>query len=119
MRSIITNARRDVAALRRALLLPSPEEIGRSMPALIDAAHALAAVEADLRKQPEKRGEQPELRAELNALLTDLRLANQLIEHGAALQQGWATLLGAATAGYTPSGEAAPLSASGAISVQG
>jgi hypothetical protein len=116
MRSRISNARRDVSALRRALLLPSPDDIGRCLPALIEAAQGMAWVESELRK---RGGEHPELRSELHALLNELRLVNQLIEHGAALHQGWATLLGAAMAGYTPSGEAVPLTAPGAISVQG
>ncbi len=116
MRSKVRNARTHVAALRTALLLPSPEEIGRCVLALMEAVQCLGSVERELR---ERGGKHPELRSDLKALLNELRLVNQLIEHGAALCQGWATLLGAATAGYTPAGAAAPLTAPAAISVQG
>lgn len=116
MRSKVSNARTHVASLRAALLLPSPDEIGRCLPALMEAVQCLGSVEHELR---DRGRDHPDLRSELKALLNELRLVNQLIEHGAALCQGWATLLGAATAGYMPSGEAVPLTAPGVISVEG
>ena len=98
-----------------ALLSPSPEEIERCLPALEEAVRCLAGAEQEL--------EHPGLGGELNALKNELRIVSRLIEHGAAFYQGWAKLLGAATAGYMPTGEAAPIAGlmngTGNISVRG
>jgi hypothetical protein len=56
---------------------------------------------------------------ELKSLQADLLAVQKLIEHGAAFHSGWARLLGAAAAGYTSSGEAAPLAARGSLAIQG
>jgi hypothetical protein len=114
----VRNARAKVAALRIALVGPLPDPILQCVPGLVEAAQNLGSVEHELRTSG-GRVEDPELRAEVNALKADLRLVNGLIERGAALVQGWANLLGAATGGYRPSGEAAPLAAAGCISFQG
>ena len=110
MRENLNVVRQHIAGLRAALLLPTPEAIERSLPGLIEAAGLLR-----------EAGDRPsrELHNDLAAVQSDLRSVARLIDHGAALNLGWARLLGAATAGYTPSGEAAPLTAPGSISVQG
>jgi hypothetical protein len=116
MRSKVSSIRAQVAQLRTALLLPSPDAIERCLPELTEAVQGLLTLEHELRA----RGKEPgDLGPELSALRDELGLVSQLIAHGAGLYQGWAALLGAATAGYTPSGEAAPLTAPGAISVRG
>ena len=56
---------------------------------------------------------------ELKSLQADLRAVQKLIEHGAAFHRGWARLLGAAAAGYTSSGETAPLAARGSLAMEG
>jgi hypothetical protein len=118
MLSKLRNARAQVATLRMALIGPFPEPIIQCLPGLAEAAQNLASVEQELRAMG-TRPEDPRLRAEVEALKRDLYLVNGLIERGAAFFQGCASLLGAATAGYRPSGEAAPLIASGCISIQG
>ena len=102
------NARRQVEALRLALLTPSPEEVWLCLPGLEEAVRCLTATEQ----------ESPNT-AELRALKSDLRIVTRLIEHGAALHQGWARLLGAVTAGYTATGDAAPVAAFGSLSIVG
>lgn len=115
-RSNIRIARRHIAVLRNALLSPRPDEIERCFSALVEAAGCLRAVEQVLQSQG---GEHPELRSELTALRSELAMVHRLVEHGAAFYQGWARLLGVATAGYMPSGEGAPLTAAGTLSMQG
>jgi hypothetical protein len=115
-RSNIRNARGTIGILRGALLSPSPEEIGQCLSALVEATQCLGSADQELQEQ---RGERVELLSELVALKRELRVVNKLIQHGVAFYQGWAHLLGAATGGYMPSGEAAPLTASGAISIRG
>lgn len=56
---------------------------------------------------------------ELKSLQAELRAVQKLIEHGAAFHRGWARLLGAAAAGYTSSGETAPLAARGSLAMEG
>jgi len=105
-----------VAALRAALLLPTVDELGQCVAGLVEAAQSLGSVEQGLRS-----GEAaPDgLRSDLDGLKNELRRVHALIEQGAAFHSGLAKLLGSATAGYTPSGAAAPLTPAGALSVQG
>lgn len=118
--SKVSIARGHVAALRAALLCPSPDEIARCAGGLVEAAQCLVFVKGLLETGLVEEGLPGEdLGPELDALKNELRSVDKLIEHGAAFNRGWARLLGAATAGYTPSGEAASLSVPGAISVQG
>src|SRR5712692_10331430 len=116
MPSGINHARTQVEALSIALLSPSPEEVGRCLPALEEAARSLTGAEKELRSGAADR-------QELQALRNELRVVNRLIECGAAYYQGWAKLLGAATAGYMPTGEAAPISprldGTGSLSLRG
>jgi hypothetical protein len=112
MPSGITSARRHVEALRTALLSPSPEEIERCLPGLEEAVRCLTGSEKE-----------PPDAAACRALRNELRIVSRLIEHGTAFCQGWAKLLGAATAGYLPTGEAAPIArlvdGPGSVSVRG
>ena len=94
---------------------PTPEAILDCLPGLAEAAGCLGAVEQELRAGVEP----PEIGLELQALRCDLGTLKRLIAQGEAFHRGWAKVLGAATSGYMPSGEAAPVSAIGAISIQG
>lgn len=115
MRSNLNLARTRIEQLRSALRSPSPEEIERCLPGLVEAAACLGLIQQQLGCE----AFEPELGRELKALKNDLNLVGRLIEHGAAFYLGWAKLLGSATSGYTPSGEAAPISAAGTMSIRG
>jgi hypothetical protein len=116
MRSSISAVRGHIAALRAALLSRSPEPIEECLPRLVEAVGCLSQMERQLRAECAL---DPESLKELKALKRDLRAVGKLIEHGAKFYQGWANLLSAATTGYTPAGEIAPLSASGTIWIRG
>src|SRR5437016_11951388 len=84
--------------LRAALLSGSLDDLAESIPALMDAAQHLRSVE---RRWAKDSGEQTKgLRGELEDLRMALKGAAMLVENGAALEQGWARMLGAAI-GYT------------------
>jgi hypothetical protein len=128
MRRNISAVRQHVAALRAALLSSSPGPIEQCLPRLVEAAGCLGSIERELRErqsrmdrtvQSDTANVDAESVYELNALKGDLRAVHKLIEQGAKFYQGWANLLGAATSGYTPAGEAAPLSAAGTLSIRG
>ena len=114
----IKDVRNRVAALRTALLspAPSPDQIIGCVPELTKAASGLTAIE---RRSPAHPAVSIRDLRELSSLKTELRAAAKLIEHGAAFHRGWARLLGAAVAGYTPSGEAAPLITRGSLAMEG
>jgi hypothetical protein len=118
----IKAARSHVSALRSALLSPaqSPGELIGCVPGLSKAAACLGAVEHQLKAQPAVSivVSIVDVR-ELKSLKSELRAVRTLIEHGAAFHRGWARLLGAAAAGYTSSGEAAPLMARGSVAMEG
>ncbi len=116
MLSRVRSARGHLSALRSALLSPTPDAIVECLPGLADAAQCLGAVERELREPGVRH---PELSRELQALRNDLGLLHRLLEHGAVFYQGWANLLGTATSGYMLSGEAAPVTAFGSISIRG
>jgi hypothetical protein len=103
MRSNPNTALESVAALRDALLSPTPESIEACLPGLVQAA---ASISADDPKS-------------LYALKDELRIVRNLIEHGEKLNRGLARLLGAKMAGYTATGDAGPLAATGTISITG
>ena len=115
MRSNLNLARTRIGQLRGALLSPSPEEIERCLPGLVEAAACLGLIQQQLGLE----APDPELGRELKALKNDLSAVNKLIEHGAEFYRGWAKLLGSATSGYTPTGDAAPISAVGTMSIRG
>jgi hypothetical protein len=97
------------------LLAPTPEAIERCLPGLAEAADLLGRVQQDLAAGGERYG----ILMDLHAIKRELGSIHQLIARGAGFYRGWATLLGAATAGYMPSGEAAPVAPSGKISIRG
>lgn len=112
----VNHARECIAALREALMKSSPDELMACLPGLSDAAGRLSAVEREVRSSSPAADE---LTRALKGLKSDLSAANKLIEHGAGFYRGWARLLGAAAAGYTPSGEAAPLTVRGSLAMEG
>ena len=99
----IDRARKHVEELRIALLTPSADEVIAALPGLDEAVRCLTAASEDRPARADL--EKPKLLK----LKNELRTVARLIEHGAALNQGWANLLGAAAAGYTPAGQPAPL----------
>jgi hypothetical protein len=111
----LSHARARIARMRAALLAPTPEAIEQCLPALAEAADLLGRVQQDLAAG----GGRDNLIMDLQALKRELAGVRQLIAHGAGFYRGWAQLLGAATAGYMPSGEAAPVAPSGKISIRG
>ena len=115
MRTNLRTARTHLATLRQALQSPSPEEIGRCVPSLVEAAGCLSRMEQQLRQE----AADAELAAELKQLRNDLKIVARMIEHGAAFYRGWASLLGAAAAGYTPAGSAAEIQVTGTVSMRG
>ncbi len=115
MRSNLKIARNRIEQLRGALLSPSPEEIERCLPGLVEAVACLGLVQQNLSGE----GADPELSRELKTLRIELTAVSRLIEHGAAFYHGWAKLLGSATSGYTPTGDAAPISAAGTMWIRG
>jgi hypothetical protein len=116
MHLIVKTAIDHVAALRLALLAPSAGNLQSFLPALTETAASLDRIQRELAARPNR---DPELRSDLKALRRDLRAAGKLIQHGAAFWEAWARRFGAATGGYTPSGEPRPVAASGTISIQG
>jgi len=101
-RSKPSPAREKIAALRQALIAPTPEAIEACLPGLVEAASSLPADPAELARFKE-----------------DLRSVKNLIEHGEKINRGLARILGARIAGYTPTGEAARIEASGSVDVKG
>jgi len=124
MRSIITTVIDQVAALRLALLAPSAGRLQSFLPALTEAAASLDRIQRDLAARPNLPQQRapasdPEIHSDLMVLRRELRAVAKLIQHGAAFWEAWAKLFGAATGGYTPSGDPQPVAAAGTISVQG
>ena len=115
MRSNLNTARQHVAALRQALLSPSPEQIERCVAGLAEAATCLGQIEVSLRTETPD----PQLTAELKALKLDLKMVGRMIRHSAEFYRGWASLLGAAAGGYSSTGCAAEITVAGSISVRG
>jgi len=110
----ISKIREHVVGLREALLNQGPLAIEHSLPALEAAVGNLQRINVELAAAKPAGFE----RAELIALRSELWRVARLIEHGAALWEGWARVLGAAL-GYTASGDPAPLDATGHLSVRG
>ena len=104
--STISHARRCVEGLRIALLSPSPQEMAACLPALEQAVQDLSSLQQELSAGT---GGSAGLRSEVAALARELRVVTRLADHGAALNLGWARLLGGMVAGYLPTGEPAPL----------
>jgi hypothetical protein len=107
MRSSLHSVRHSVAALRAALLAPTPEALEAQVPELERAAQELSEV------SPENDP------AGLRALAAEVRAVQKLIGHGFEVQQTLVRLLAASLSGYRPDGEPSPLDAPGSISIAG
>lgn len=116
----IRDSRAQIATLRESLLSPelSPDQLIACLPGLSEAAAMLGAVEQELRAQPVLADKTRVIR-DLKSLKSELDNAAKLIDRGAAFHRGWARVLGSAAAGYTASGEAAPLAVRGTVALQG
>lgn len=125
--SKLRQARARTAEVRQALESAStPEEVGACVPLLHEAIACLQTLATAANPSPENASpkrtatpSQPELAREFAALRFELGVARRLIEGGAEFYQGWARTLAAVLSGYTPSGEPAPLTAPGSLSLQG
>lgn len=106
-------ARSHVQKLREALSRPTPAGIEECLPGLAEAVDCLRRVETNLSTAT------PQEILEIRALSSGLKGARRLIDRGAAFYKGWANVLGAASAGYTPDGAAAPIPAEGKVLVRG
>lgn len=109
----VKSARGRLAEVRAVLQSPSPEELSRCIPLLDEAIACLEAM--DPGQQPRKA----DLAQELGLLRFELGVVRRLIEGGAEFYQGWARILAMAAVGYTVTGEPAPLTAPGSVSVEG
>jgi hypothetical protein len=101
-----SRVRRNVEALRIALLSPVPRDLEGCFPALEEAVQGLSSLREEFSGGTAAT---PPLRLEIAALANDLWMVSRLIDNGAALNLGWAKLLGGMVAGYLPTGEPAPL----------
>ena len=104
MRSNLEIVREKIAALREALLNPTPEAIEACLPGLVEAITLLQNAGLDWTPAPR--------------LLDQIRAVQKLIEHGEKMNRDLARILGSQL-GYTVSGDPAPIAAAGSISVQG
>ena len=117
MHSSVRELRVKVAELRAALVSSPCEDLDSHLARLAGAADKLRHLTSEL--LPGVRASVPQLRAQLEALAVDLRACQRLVDHGVALQQGWAGILAAALAGYSATGGPGPLEASAGVSVRG
>jgi hypothetical protein len=107
MHSRLRIVREQVAALRQALLSPTPEGIDACLPGLAEAACSIS--HAGLTADDEER----------RAFKRELRSVNDLLRHGEQMNRGLARLLGARMAGYTSTGDPAAIHAPARLSLQG
>ena len=96
-----------------ALSQPTPSAIEDCVPGLIEAAECLRRFEHNV------AGVEQNCLAELRALNREITGARRLMKHGADFYQGWARVLGAASGGYTPAGEATPITSASKILIRG
>jgi hypothetical protein len=99
-----------LAAVRAQVLASSPEEVERCIPVLNEAIACLQGLEP---------GHDASLLAELRSLMFEIGVVSRLVQRGAEFYQDWAKVLAATAAGYTATGDPAPLAAPGALSVKG
>jgi len=96
---------------------PTPEGLEAACQALASASAALASVRTSVAQQtPSDSGR---LREAVLKLQSQARLLAALLEHAAQFHLGWARRLAATMAGYTESGQPAPLAPPPTISVRG
>jgi hypothetical protein len=110
MLSQVKRARGHLAAVRAQVLSSSPEEVEQCIPELNEAIACLQGMEP---------GRDASLLAELRGLKFEIGVISRLVARSAEFYQGWAKVLAAVAAGYTVTGDPAPLTAPGAISVKG
>jgi Zn-dependent oligopeptidase len=119
----LQRARHNVDAIRAALQSPSPEDVNAALPQLEEAVESLQQLVRELQQNqdtPTAPGDNHhEFTLQLHALNTSLDVAQRLVVHGQTFCDGWARILGSATAGYQPSGDAAPLTAPATVSIKG
>lgn len=112
-------------ALRIALQSPAPEDVQDCLPTLEETVASLQELVRDLQGQGERQVKAPQVEEQayftlqLHALNSSLEVAQHLVMHGQTFCDGWARVLGSATGGYQPSGDPAPLSAPGTLSIKG
>src|SRR3954453_3379380 len=100
----VRGARRKLSQVRQILLTPSPERLGDCGPVLEQAAELLGSL-----MESQRSGARiPFLMDELQVLRRELAVVTALMQQAAGYYLGWAQMLGAATAGYTSRGDAAP-----------
>jgi hypothetical protein len=118
-------AREAVAAMRQALLGSAAAgcdlaTIENLLPGLEQAVIVMQELMRQLTLEPiPEMRDGARLRRELAALRDDLTVATRLAGNGAEFCLGLARLLGAASGGYTPGGEGAPLRPAGGLLVRG
>jgi hypothetical protein len=111
----VRGARRKLAQVRHILMTPAPEQLAGCGPVLEAAVEILGYVE----RGQETRKPLPILMDELRELQRELSVVTALMQQAAGYYLGWAQMLGAAIGGYTPYGEAAPLTGRSHVSVEG
>ncbi len=111
----LRGATRKLAQVRQILITPTPEQLAGCGPVLEEAIEILGYVE----RGQKTREPLPILRDELHVLRRELSVVTALMQQAAGYYLGWAQMLGAAMGGYTPYGEAAPLTGRSHVSVEG
>jgi hypothetical protein len=114
---IVQDARHILIELRELLATPTPSLLGQCAPLLEQAIQCMREVEQHAGNSGLNRKE--ELRKELRNLHSDLTIIRKLMDQASGFYLAWASLLSVATSGYTPQGEAAPLTATSRMSVSG
>ena len=115
----ILSVRRHLDRVRDNLLQASPEAIEQTVPDLSKAADGLALLTEELSGDPPSVGpEREQLLREVHQLRADLSSLAALTAQGLEFCRRWSHVLQSA-AGYLPSGEAAPMTASTTIAIQG
>ncbi len=112
----LQRAESELGAAHRQLMTPTPEGLEAVCQALESAGAAMASVRTTLAEQP---AQTLALREALLKLQSQARLLAALLDHAAQFHLGWARLLAASVAGYTESGQPAPLAPPPTISLRG
>jgi hypothetical protein len=107
--SRLSRTRESIAALRTVLLQPTPEALQAYVPALREEVENFSALTHPTCEEA----------IDLNGLQQDLAACRKLIDHGLATTRALTGILAAASAGYSPTGEARPLIARGRLSLNG
>ena len=121
MLSRVEKARRHISEECEALKSPSPDEVTNAIPNLEEAVDCLFQLEKYIvgKDLGVAAPASASLLAELAGLKGDLKLAQQMTLHGAALNHGLLRRLAAVLGGYTSGGEPVEIKASGDVSIRG